>query len=408
MGSHQDTDLVERALGAQYVSDQLYQACPELDIDQSVGRTEACFDIAMIVAFWAPAGPSATTGTPRPPCGPQRPGNPLAVRCTSRGSGVKPGGRVGDVITGFVIIGAIIAVGAALGARGTLTEKDQAVLSRVTFLVASPALLFTTLAQADLAQLFSINLAATVISVLATLVVYWVLDIALVRLKKAPQPTRSERIISSWTGVYVNAGNLGIPVATYVLGNPAYMAPALLLQLLILQPIALGLLDRDRALSTGGSMGLGHLVALPFTNPMTLGSGLGVVVAATQLELPTWLSEPISMVGDMAVPAMLLAFGISLVYGPKVGSSSSKARGLLATCCKLFIQPLTAFAAATALGGGPETVFAATVTAALPSAQNLFVIASRYQAAVNLVRDTVLITTFGSVPVIFVVSLLLR
>ena len=51
MGSHQDTDLVERALGAQYVSDQLYQACPELDIDQSVGRTEACFDIAMIEAF---------------------------------------------------------------------------------------------------------------------------------------------------------------------------------------------------------------------------------------------------------------------------------------------------------------------------------------------------------------------
>lgn len=315
---------------------------------------------------------------------------------------------MGEVITGFFIIGAIIAVGAVLGKRGTLSDEDQEVLSKVTFLVANPALLFTTLSKADLEELFSTNLAATVISVIATLVVYWTADVALVRAGKVERPTRSERIISSWTGVYVNAGNLGIPVATYVLGNPAYMAPALLLQLLILQPIALGLLDADRAQSAGGSMGLAHLVSLPFRNPMTLGSGLGVLVAVTGAQLPAWLAEPIAMVGGMAVPGMLLAFGISLVYGPKVGASGAVVRGGLATTCKLLIQPATAFLAATALGGGPETVFAATVTAALPSAQNLFVIASRYKAAENLVRDTVLISTFGSMPVIFVISLLLR
>lgn len=73
MDSTQTTDLVERALrmahtlrgevpdglvfhadrGTQFTSDQLYQVCQELGIDQSMGRTGVCFDDAMAESFWS-------------------------------------------------------------------------------------------------------------------------------------------------------------------------------------------------------------------------------------------------------------------------------------------------------------------------------------------------------------------
>ena len=46
---------------------------------------------------------------------------------------------------------------------------------------------------------------------------------------------------------YVNAGNLGVPVAIYVLGDGAFVAPVLLFQLLILAPVAFVMLDHGRA-----------------------------------------------------------------------------------------------------------------------------------------------------------------
>ena len=52
-------------------------------------------------------------------------------------------------------------------------------------------------------------------------------------------------MIGALASSYVNAGNLGLPVAAYVLGDAAFVAPTLLLQLLVLQPTALAALDAD-------------------------------------------------------------------------------------------------------------------------------------------------------------------
>lgn len=53
------------------------------------------------------------------------------------------------VLEGFSIIWVVIAVGYLVGRTGVLGEQARYVLNRVTFFVASPALLFTTLADSD-------------------------------------------------------------------------------------------------------------------------------------------------------------------------------------------------------------------------------------------------------------------
>jgi predicted permease len=54
-----------------------------------------------------------------------------------------------------------------------------------------------------------------------------------------------------------------------------------------------------------------------------------------------------------------------------------------------------------------ELLFAVVVLAALPTAQNVFVYAQRYETAEVVARDTVFLTTIGSVPVLLTVALLL-
>ena len=69
------------------------------------------------------------------------------------------------VATGFVTIGAVIALGFLLAHIKLLDARAQRMLIRIAFFVASPALMITVLSRTDVSQLFSANLVASVASV---------------------------------------------------------------------------------------------------------------------------------------------------------------------------------------------------------------------------------------------------
>lgn len=300
---------------------------------------------------------------------------------------------------GFATIGAVIALGALLAHLRVLDASAQVILSRLAFFVASPALMVVTLAEADVSAVLSRNLVASVAGVVAAGGVYILLARLIWR-----RPL-GHTTIGTLAASYVNAGNLGIPVAAYVLGSAAYVAPTLLMQLLVMQPLALAVLDAD---ARGSRAPLRTIIAQPFTNPLTLGSLVGLTLAITGWTLPPAVQDPIELVGHMAVPAMLIAYGIALRLGPGLGSGGSAAEVGATSALKLAAQPLAAFLVARyALGVEGHALLAIVVTSALPTAQNIFVHATRFDRATVLARDTILITTVGSVPVILLVATLL-
>ena len=303
------------------------------------------------------------------------------------------------VLTGFAIIGAIILAGYVVGRSGVLGEHGRFVLGRAAFYVLAPALLFTVLADADIHQLFSSMLAVSAISAVLACLLFAGIALLVFR-RKIP-----EAVIGSVSSGYVNANNIGIPVAVYVLGNTAYSAPVILLQLLVLTPITLTILD----ITTSGKASIGRIISRPLTNPLIIGSALGVVVSATGIELPDAVMEPFRIVGAAAVPLVLIAFGMSL-HGQKLLAPGSGRRDiLLASTIKLAVMPLIAWVFGRFVFGlEHDQLFAAVVLAGLPTAQNIFVYAQRYDRGVTLARDTVLITTVGSVPVLVLVALLLK
>ncbi len=300
------------------------------------------------------------------------------------------------VVEGFVTIGAVIALGALLAQLGLLDDGARVVLSRLSFFVASPALMVTVLGRADIGSVLSGNLVASASAVLASSVLY----VAAARL--VWHRDLADTVVGTLSSSYVNAGNLGLPIAAYVLGDAALVAPTLLMQLLVLQPMALAVLDHatsDRRFS------LARAAARPLTNPLTVGSILGLVLALTGATLPGGIRDPLELVGGMAVPSMLLAYGISLRLGPMPGAGTSVGEIAWIGVLKLLVQPVTAYVVGRfVLDLDARGLLAVTVLAALPTAQNIFVHATRYGRGEVLARDSIFLTTVLSVPVLFVIA----
>jgi predicted permease len=306
---------------------------------------------------------------------------------------------VQGVLEGFATLGAVIALGFVLAHFKVLGEDTQRLLSRLAFFVATPALLVTVLEDADVANVFSKSLIVSAGAVFVTGAVYLAMSRVLWH------NGVGETVIGTLCSAYVNAGNLGIPIAFYVLGDTALVAPILLLQLLLLQPFALAVLDHT---VSGRPFSVRGLMARALTNPLTVGSLVGLTLSLTHTTLPSPVQQPLELVGGMAVPAVLLAYGVSLRFGPLPGTGASAAEIACITALKVVVQPAAAYVLARLLLDlEGAALFAVTLLAALPTAQNIFVHATRYDRAVIVARDSIFLTTVLSVPVLIVITALL-
>jgi len=210
---------------------------------------------------------------------------------------------VSGVLNGFVVIGVVVAVGYLLGRAGVLGPAATEVLSRAAFFVASPALLFITLARADVGAVFSEGLVVTAVT--SALVCLLYVPVGLLCRRPA-----GETAVGAMASGFVNAGNLGLPIATYALGNAAEVAPVLLFQLAVLTPVFTTLLDVLPERAGGHRPAMWRTVTAPLRNPIAVATVAGIVVSATGLVLPVPVMAPIELISDLAVPGTLIAFGI--------------------------------------------------------------------------------------------------
>ena len=375
-----------------------------------------------------------------------------------------------DVVAGLAVFGAVIAVGWLLVRTRAVPADADGVLTRVCFFAATPALLVTTLSRADLTAVLSRSTAVAVAAELTAIVSAWCLHRLVLR-----RPT-AEATIGALASGYVNAANLGIPVAVLVLGDAATIAPILLLQLLVLTPATFTVLD---AVTRRGNPSRLATLTVPLRNPLLWGVVAGTAANLGGVDLKEWgggyPAQGLEMLGRVAVPLMMLALGMSLAGAPRplrnpapeeaspspqsspaqsarqgkdrqgqelpaaeagseaheidtaggrpprveeepvhgVRSTSQRGAGRrsglwLAVGWKLAVMPGLAVVVGTAAGLSGGQLLAPVVTAALPTAQNVFMYASRYGAAKDLARDAVLLTTAGFVPVVLLAAAILR
>lgn len=301
------------------------------------------------------------------------------------------------VISGSVIIAALVLVGVGLGVSGVLGDNGRFVLNRLTYFVAGPALVFDALLGSELSLILSDTfvIAAVVSLVTAALgfgATRW--------LCQSPPGIATVAAIS---GAMVNSANMGFPIAQYVLGDVAHALPVALWQMAFFTPAFQFVLH---SIVSGSRPSLRSFAKSILANPMIVAAIVGVCLLAAKIQPPSFIAEPIGILAGMSIPGMLLAFGMSLTASrPFSAQSGLRKEIVVASFFKLAVMPTLAYIIATVvLHAGPATTYASVVLAALPTAQNVYVAAAHYETGEELARDVALFTSIGTVAVLLTVT----
>ena len=299
------------------------------------------------------------------------------------------------VATALATMAMIIGAGWLLGRRGTLGAGGLPVMGRICFTVATPCLLFTTVAHANLHLLVSRS--ALVAAVTATACAL----IAIVMLALVWHRAAGDVVVGTLAASYVNAGNLGLPLAVYLLGDAVAVVPPLLFQLLVIAPIAFTVLDSH---GTTTSPGLVGIAAQTIRNPIIVGSLSGLLLAALPWTLPALLFGPFALIGAAAAPLALLLFGMSIA-APRAGGEATRRRELvMVTVLRTVVSPCLALLLGHLLGLHGAALLTVVTMAALPTAQNVLVYATQYGRGQALARDAGVLTTVLAVPTLLIIA----
>ncbi|MFF2961010.1 AEC family transporter [Streptomyces sp. NPDC057963] len=312
------------------------------------------------------------------------------------------------LLSAFAPIWMLTALGYAVGRSGLLGEQAEAVLGRFVFHLAMPAALFLMVSRARLDAFANPSLVAFAAGTALAC------GLGFVAAGRLFGRGTADRAIGGMASGYVNAANLGIPVAVQVLGDASFVAQILLFQVLLVTPVILTLLDTGTGAGAGRGAGravvLRRTLTMPVRNPVIMASLLGVVVSALGLRLPHALAHSCDVLGAAAVPTALVTLGLSLNVRPAAGGpaeetepaepgtvGTKRAEVVVNVALKTLLQPLIALVVGGPLLGLPDhQLLAVVLCSALPTAQNAYIYAQQHGLDTRVVRNSVVASTVVS------------
>lgn len=209
--------------------------------------------------------------------------------------------------------------------------------------------------------------------------------------------TRGETTLGAMASSLNNGAYIGIPIAVYVLGDASAVVPILVFQLGFFTPMFFVLADLAGSGQRPSARGIVTVIA---RNPMVIAAACGFLFSAAGWSMPTLLEVSTSMLGAAAPPMILLSFGAALVDRRTASGDAGVPAIACAVVAKLAVQPAIACGVGMLLGLTGPALMSVTIMAALPSAQNAYIAATRAGAGERIAQGTVLVTTFASLPVV--------
>lgn len=270
------------------------------------------------------------------------------------------------ILTALVPVFGVIFVGWLLRRSHLLPEQSWGPISRLAYLGLSPALLFSSISHADLSDIqLGTFMAAAMLGFLGMAA----LTLAIKPFLKIPDPTFTSlfQATSRWNGLLILA--LGISL----FGDEGEILVALIMvasiPLVNMECVAVLAVWGDGAAPKWNS-----ILYRILTNPLILGSAAGGIVNLGNIPLPDMLGLTIDLLGQAALPLILLSVGAGLNF------TAMKARPRLlglSVFIKLMIGPLVFYGIGRALGieGVPLTILL--LTGASPGAASAYVLAQQ-------------------------------
>jgi malonate transporter and related proteins len=284
---------------------------------------------------------------------------------------------------------ALIAIGYAASLSGLLSQTAHKGISEFAFSIALPALLFRTIAIAEMPALEPLYLWGAYFGSIA---VTWVLAMVLsTTMLRRPQ---ADGVSIAMGSVYGNIVMIGIPLALATFGDAAAAPMALILSVNTPLLWIAGSLHMEWAERKGGASPPALVLSILLDlarNPIILAIIAGALWQLGGLGLHPAVDKILALLGQSGVPCALIALGASLVNFRIKGQAPT-----LTTICvlKLLAMPAIAWVLAFHVFHLPAVQAAVVVLfAAMPTGANAYIFAMRYQRVVNSASGAVALGT---------------
>jgi hypothetical protein len=304
--------------------------------------------------------------------------------------------------TAILPIVAIAAVGAVLGWR---TDVDPGPLNTVTVYVFAPALVFHSLSTTTLGGGTLLRVTVGVVAYTATMLV---ITEIIGRLTGSDEPMLSAVVL---VATFSNAGNYGIPLSEFAFGATGRSTAVLYLAGQAVLMYTVGVYVASRSAGTRGLAGLRRVLTLPLLYAVLAALAvrwLGLVPPAEGSAMQT-----LKLVGDSAIPVMLVILGIQLA---RTDYGTALSRVGLPAVLKMAVAPAVAVGVALLLDFGNPTVARTFVLeSSMPSAITPLILLMEFSdvevgglSVPEYVSTVVLVTTLASIPVLTVLIAVLE
>jgi predicted permease len=254
------------------------------------------------------------------------------------------------------------------------THFDEASITRLVLNVGIPCLVFRSLTSLDVppAELARMaGLAAAVMSMFA------VAGFIVLKAMKLPAHTYLGPL------VFANSGNIGLPICLFAFGDAG---------------LALGMayfaVSSTCHVVLGGPLFAGSFSLRPFfRSPLTWAVIITVGVVVSGVAVPTWIMRTTTLLGDIAIPLMLLTLGVSL----SKMHPESLGRSVTLSIVRLGLGVSAGLLLTTLLGVEGLTRKVLVLQASMPVGVLNYLFAQRYARSPEQVASLVLVSTLISV-----------
>ena len=308
---------------------------------------------------------------------------------------------------------ALVLCGYAVARCGWLPLESIPGLNLFVLFFALPCLLFRFGAVTPIARMLDPSIFGTYL-----LCALLMVGISVATTRRGPMGW-NDASFGALVAAFPNSGFMGVPLLVGLLGERA-AAPAIValaVDMVITSSLCIALSRLGTRTSTtkgsGQAPGSGRAVLNALkgmaTNPLPWSIGLGCLVSASGVIVPTVLMKPVGMLADAASPVALFALGAVLARSSMRAAATASASASASAqprrsdvsqivLYKLVVHPALVLGAGrlAIAAGAPLDGFAATVltlVAALPSASNVPMLAERFGADAGRIARIVLVST---------------
>ncbi|MFT4561334.1 MAG: malonate transporter [Gammaproteobacteria bacterium] len=302
------------------------------------------------------------------------------------------------VLNVTVPVFSIVCLSFVLAKTGVFGPATSDGLTRFMFYVAIPAMLFRTLATAELPNALPWTFVFAFYGPS-----FLVFGCAMLLARFSFRWPRREHGIAAISGSYSNMVMLGFPIVVTAFAETGAVPLFILLacQSTLIFPVTTWFMEIYGRESGAKASSIGRTVLNLIMNPVILSLLLGIAANLTSFEITGVADRVLEMLGAAGPACALVALGTGLAQYEFRGDLRP---AIILSVCKCFLHPALVWVFCWILDIPQQWTQVAVLLAAMPTGINAFIFARKYDAGVAVVSKTILLSTVFS---IFSVSYLL-